>query len=221
MHRIYQIRLCNSTHKTCTLYPTKPKSDQWQFRTFNKSPRHSARLINTVTKFHNFLRCSLCCFSLSSQAISDWQFPEKIAFSGKVLSRKIFNFLRIRILISVWLWFWPFFFFSFFFFCVFFCWMARKKVGKFAKLEKFGNGSSDTFLGSALRDWSSSEYSISYSPGIGGFVCVWSLRKLKEKKMPNLNLKFPLKVKILNVSFLYEWIPVLNLICLTFDFLWH
>lgn len=129
MHRIYQIRLCISTHKTCTSYPTKPKSDQWQFRTFKKSPRHSARHINTVTKFHNLLRCSLCCFSLNSQAISDWQFPEKITFSGKVLSRKIFNFLRICILISVCLWFWPFFFF---FFCVFFL-LDGKEEGREAR----------------------------------------------------------------------------------------
>ena len=79
--------------------------------------------INTVTKFHNLLRSSsLCCFSLSSPAVSGWQFPEKLTFSGKFLSRKItfsgkllfrkiFSFLRIRIQISVCLWFWPCFVF--------------------------------------------------------------------------------------------------------------
>ncbi|CAB4304128.1 unnamed protein product [Prunus armeniaca] len=65
--------------------------------------------------------------------------------------------------------------------------MVRKKVGKLAKLEKFRNGSSNPFLDSALRDWSSSEYSISYDLDIGGFGCVWSLRKLKGKNnMPSL-----------------------------------
>jgi hypothetical protein len=44
---------------------------------------------------------------------------------------------------------------------------------KVKELEKFRNGTSDPFLGPALRDRSSSQYSISHSSGISGFFFIF------------------------------------------------
>lgn len=42
------------------------------------------------------------------------------------------------------------------------------------ELDKFRNGTADPFLGSALGDWSSSQYSISHSSGIAGLYLLFS-----------------------------------------------